>query len=103
MREYYLSSNFDFGKYRNQTIEYVVFNDINYIIWCIKEIEDLIFHKDVIDLVIKNKDKIIAESIELSQIFNNDNKYILDELQSNKIINIIKTNNLKINISKNKK
>ena len=100
MREYYLTSDFDFGKYRNQKIEYVVLNDINYIIWCIKEIEDLIFHKDVIELVIENKDKIFADSNELIHILNKDSEDILDKLESNKIINIIKTNNLKINVKK---
>ncbi len=102
MRAYNLTSDFDFGKYRNQKIEYVVLNDINYIIWCIKEIEDLIFHKDVIELVIKNKDNIFADTNEIIHSLNKDSKDILDDLENNKIINIVKTNNLKINISKNK-
>lgn len=100
MRRYYLNSYFDFGKYKNQTIENVVLKDINYIIWCIMEIEDLIFHNDVIELIQVQKDKILADNNLLTHILNKENREIIDQLENNKIINIINTNNLKINISK---
>lgn len=99
MKKYNLGSVFDFGKYKNQYVSDVVLNDINYLIWCVLNIKDLVFSKEVIELVLENKNKIYADNNEFISIFNNEDINTLKDLEFTKIANIIKTNNLKHNFS----
>ncbi len=49
----------NFGKHRGKTIKGVIENDINYIVWCLIEIDDFNLDENSIVEFINNKDKII--------------------------------------------
>jgi hypothetical protein len=39
---YSLDTEFTFGKYRSETIEMVIYEDVKYITWCIENVKDFV-------------------------------------------------------------
>lgn len=96
MRDYNLKTVFDFGKYKNHDVEYVISKDINYIVWCIIEIKDIVFTLDVINLLELNFNQIISTNDELTDLFINN--LPKKKSEDRKLSNIIKTNALKMEV-----
>jgi len=62
MEKYKLNQKLNFGKYKSKTIKEIINNDINYIIWCIKNIENFnLDHESIIEFI-NNKEKIAVNN-----------------------------------------
>lgn len=98
MKIYKLSTIFDFGKYKYKTTEEILIIDLNYIVWCIIEIKDLVFENDVLSYLYDKGNQIKIKSEGLTQIFIQNQKQT-DEYGILKINYLIKTNNFKRDIA----
>ena len=86
-----LDTVFDFGKHKGKSLSDIIENDIDYIIWCILNIEQFKIDCDSIIFFNLNKKKINGGSyLDVNLIFENEKTLI-----ANKFENVIKTNNIK--------
>jgi hypothetical protein len=78
-----LNTVFKFGKYKGKTLKQVIDEDINYVVWCLSDINEFRLDNDAIVYFIDNKDKI---SINHSHIDQTPMNALWEELTANKQI-----------------
>lgn len=81
--KYNLNTVFKFGKYKGKTLKQVIDEDINYVVWCLSDINEFRLDNDAIVYFIDNKDKI---SINHSRIDQTPMNALWEELTANKQI-----------------
>jgi hypothetical protein len=74
--KYKLETVFDFGKYKGKTTKEIINEDINYIVWCLIQIDDFYFDDCAITEFIDNK-----HNIYLNHSRFNDHRAILIALE----------------------
>lgn len=92
---YKLTQTIDFGKYKDLSIKEVAENDIGYLCWCVKNINDFVLDNETLMFLHSNYANMFNSSyVSIDYLFENDDLR-LKQKQINEIENIIKANVIK--------
>ncbi|MEQ1665676.1 MAG: hypothetical protein ABL927_09905 [Bdellovibrionales bacterium] len=95
MDPYKLDTILGFGKYKNNTIEYVILNDNSYVLWCIITIEGFVISLDAAKVFYENRKSIVSRTTPVEELFSSELLTSEDYFEI-KIKNVLKTNLLKL-------
>ena len=84
-----------FGKYNGIVIRDVIAKDLNYIIWCVKSVDDFIISDDIFIEIILNRSKIQINNNEIEMLLNNYDQKLIDAYIIKRLFEYYEINNLK--------
>jgi hypothetical protein len=90
-----VNSIITFGKYKETMVIDVIAKDLNYIIWCIKSIDDFIVSDDVFIEILFNRSKIVKNNFEIEMMLNNNDPKLVDAYLIKRLYEYYEINNLK--------